>query len=108
MFDPQGRLYACEGGGRRVVRYEADGSTTVLADGFEGKRLNVPNDVAVDSSGNVLTVQENECIVQKFNSTGTKIASWNFEKPWTCQGFRILDMSTAFRNSMKQSSFLSS
>lgn len=53
MFDPQGRLYACEGGARRVVRYEADGSATVLADGFEGKRLNVPNDLAIDPNGSV-------------------------------------------------------
>ena len=53
MFDPQGRLYACEGGARRVVRYEADGSATVLADGYEGKRLNVPNDLAIDPNGSV-------------------------------------------------------
>ena len=53
MFDPQGRLYACEGGARRVVRYEADGSATVLADSFEGKRLNVPNDLAIDPNGSV-------------------------------------------------------
>ncbi len=53
MFDADGRLYACEGGARRVVRYEADGSATVLADGFEGKRLNVPNDLAIDSNGSV-------------------------------------------------------
>ena len=48
MFDSEGRLYACEGDARRMVRYEADGSTTVLADGFEGQKLNIPNDVAVD------------------------------------------------------------
>ena len=53
MFDPQGRLYACEGGARRVVRYEADGSATVLADGYDGKRLNVPNDLAIDPNGSV-------------------------------------------------------
>jgi gluconolactonase len=53
MFDPQGRLFACEGGARRVVRYEADGSTTVLADSFEGKKLNVPNDLAIDPQGRV-------------------------------------------------------
>ena len=53
MFDPQGRLYACEGGARRVVRYEADGSATVLADSYEGKRLNVPNDLAIDPNGSV-------------------------------------------------------
>jgi gluconolactonase len=53
MLDPQGRLYACEGGGRRVVRYEPDGGTTVLADRFEGRRLNSPNDLAIDARGRV-------------------------------------------------------
>lgn len=56
-FDAQGRLYACVGGAtadaRRVVRYEADGSETVLADNFEGKSLNIPNDVVVDRQGSV-------------------------------------------------------
>ena len=50
-LDAEGRLYACEGGARRVVRYEADGGTTVLVDSFEGERLNVPNDLAVDPDG---------------------------------------------------------
>ncbi|HWB97129.1 MAG TPA: SMP-30/gluconolactonase/LRE family protein [Bryobacteraceae bacterium] len=54
-FDAQGRLYACVGGAtaddRRVVRYEADGSETVLADRYEDKRLNIPNDVVVDREG---------------------------------------------------------
>ena len=53
MFDPLGRLYACEGGARRVVRYEPDGSTYVLAGGFEGKCLNIPNDLAIDLEGRV-------------------------------------------------------
>ena len=53
MFDPEGRLYACEGDARRVVRYEADRSATVLADGFEGKRFNIPNDLAIDPQGRV-------------------------------------------------------
>ena len=35
------------------MRYEADGSATVLADGFEGQRLNVPNDLAIDQNGSV-------------------------------------------------------
>ena len=56
-LDAQGRLCACEGGAtidaRRVVRYEDGGSATVLADGFEGKRLNIPNDLAVDPQGRV-------------------------------------------------------
>ena len=48
MLDPSGTLFACEGGARRVVRYEADGGVTVLTDGFEGQRLNIPNDLAID------------------------------------------------------------
>jgi gluconolactonase len=43
-FDFQGRQISCEHLMRRVVRYELDGSVTVLADSFQGKRLNSPND----------------------------------------------------------------
>jgi gluconolactonase len=46
-FDFQGRQIACEHGNRRVVRYEYDGSITVLAGGFENKPLNAPNDAVV-------------------------------------------------------------
>ena len=53
MFDSQGRLFACEGDARRVVRYQADGSAAVLADGFEGRRFNIPNDLAIDPQGRV-------------------------------------------------------
>jgi gluconolactonase len=53
MLDKMGNLYACEGGGRRMVRYEKDGSTTVICDNFEGKRLNSPNDLAIDRGGRV-------------------------------------------------------
>lgn len=48
-----GHLYACEGGGRRMVRYAPDGALTVLADAFEGHRLNSPNDVTTDARGRV-------------------------------------------------------
>ena len=51
--DRQGRLVTCEHGGRRVTRTEHDGSITVLADRFEGKRLNSPNDVVVTSNGSI-------------------------------------------------------
>jgi gluconolactonase len=51
--DRQGRLVTCEHGGRRVVRTEYDGSLTVLADRFDGRRLNSPNDVVVRSDGSV-------------------------------------------------------
>jgi gluconolactonase len=51
--DRQGRLIGCEHGGRRVVRTEYDGSITVVADSFQGKRLNSPNDVVVRSDGSI-------------------------------------------------------
>ena len=53
MFDKDGRLYACESGARRIVRYEADGSTTVICDRFEGRRFNSPNDLAIDNQGRI-------------------------------------------------------
>ena len=52
-FDGQGRLVACEHGRRRVSRMGADGSMETLADRFDGKRLNSPNDIVVHSSGAV-------------------------------------------------------
>ena len=51
--DRQGRLVTCEHGGRRVTRTEHDGSVTVLADRFEGRRFNSPNDAVVHSDGSV-------------------------------------------------------
>ncbi len=50
-LDGQGRLIACEHGSRRVTRTERDGTITVLADAYNGKRLNSPNDVVVHSGG---------------------------------------------------------
>lgn len=51
--DRQGRLVSCEHGGRRVTRTEADGSITVVADSYKGKRLNSPNDAVVKSDGSI-------------------------------------------------------
>jgi gluconolactonase len=51
--DRQGRLVSCEHGARRVSRTELDGAVTVLADRYQGKRLNSPNDVVVKSDGSV-------------------------------------------------------
>ena len=50
-LDPQGRLTINEHGNRRVTRLEKDGTLTVLADRFEGKRLNSPNDLVYRSDG---------------------------------------------------------
>lgn len=52
-FDYQGRQISCEHGNRRVLRYELSGKTTVLADKFEGKPLNAPNDVVVHPDGGI-------------------------------------------------------
>ncbi len=52
-MDIHGRLYSCEREGRRVVRMEKDGKLTVIAQEFEGKRLNDPNDVIVRRDGQV-------------------------------------------------------
>ena len=52
-FDFEGRQISCEHGGRRVVRYEPNGTITVLAEKFNGKRFNSPNDVAVHPDGGV-------------------------------------------------------
>ncbi|MBN9315656.1 MAG: SMP-30/gluconolactonase/LRE family protein [Devosia sp.] len=51
--DRQGRLVTCEHSGRRVSRTEHDGTITVVADRYDGKRLNSPNDVVVKSDGSV-------------------------------------------------------
>lgn len=51
--DAHGRFVWCEHGGRRVARLEHDGTTRVVADAFDGRRLNSPNDVAVHPDGAV-------------------------------------------------------
>jgi gluconolactonase len=51
--DAQGRLISCEQGNRRVTRTEHDGSITVIADRWEGRRLNSPNDAVVKSDGSI-------------------------------------------------------
>ena len=52
-IDREGRLITCEHSGRRVTRTELDGSITVIADKYNGKRLNSPNDAAVASDGSI-------------------------------------------------------
>jgi gluconolactonase len=50
-FDAQGRLYTCETHSRRVTRTDKKGRIEVLADKWDGKRLNAPNDIVVSKSG---------------------------------------------------------
>ncbi len=62
-FDRQGRLVMCQsagnGGGRRVTRLEADGRETVLAERFDGRPFNAPNDLCVDRSGRIYFTDPN-------------------------------------------------
>jgi gluconolactonase len=51
--DAEGRLLICQHGERRVARVEKDGSQTALADKFEGKRFNSPNDLALRKNGDI-------------------------------------------------------
>jgi gluconolactonase len=52
-FDFQGRQISCEHLTRRVIRYELDGSATIIADNYQGKRLNSPNDVVPHPDGSL-------------------------------------------------------
>ena len=52
-FDAEGRQLSCEHNTRRVVRHEHDGSVTVLADQWQGKPLNAPNDIVVHRDGSI-------------------------------------------------------
>jgi gluconolactonase len=52
-FDPDGRLIACQHGNRRVIRVNPHGDVSVIADSYEGRRLNSPNDVVCRSDGSV-------------------------------------------------------
>ena len=79
--DPQGRLVTCQHGTRSVVRTEPDGRRTTLADAYDGRRLNSPNDVVVKSDGTIwfsdphygimsdyegfAAPQENPCVVYR-------------------------------------------
>ena len=52
-FDKNGNLLACEGGSRRLTSIAPDGTVTVLADSYEGKKLNSPNDLWIAPEGGV-------------------------------------------------------
>jgi gluconolactonase len=52
-YDVQGRLYICESRGRRVTRLDKRGNLEILADAWQGKKFNAPNDIVVRKDGNV-------------------------------------------------------
>lgn len=77
--DRRGRLVSCEHGERRVTRTEYDGSITVLADRFEGKRLNSPNDVVVRSDDTVWFTDPPYGILSNYEGykAPSEIGAWN-------------------------------
>ena len=52
-FDAQGKLFGCCSGGRSIVRFDADNKNTIIADRVDGKKLNTPNDLAIDRKGRI-------------------------------------------------------
>lgn len=52
-YDTQGRLFGCCSGGRSIVRFDPDGKTVTIADRLDGKKLNTPNDLAIDRKGRI-------------------------------------------------------
>jgi gluconolactonase len=80
--DRQGRLVSCEHGTRRVTRTEWDGSITVLADGFDGRRLNSPNDVIVARDGSIWFSDPHYGI-------GTDYEGFRAPQELPCQVYRI-------------------
>lgn len=52
-FDNHGKLFGCCSGGRSIVRFDADGKNTVVADKLDGKKLSTPNDLAIDYQGRI-------------------------------------------------------
>ncbi len=52
-FDAAGRLFGCCSGGRSIVRFDPDGKNVVIADRIDGKKLNTPNDLAIDRKGRI-------------------------------------------------------
>lgn len=80
--DREGRLVTCEHGTRRVTRTEHDGSITVIADSYEGKRLNSPNDVVVTSDGSIWFTDPHYGIM-------TDYEGYRAEQELPCQVYRV-------------------
>jgi gluconolactonase len=71
-FDAQERMYVCESKGRRVIRQDKKGKVEVVADKWEGKKLNGPNDIVVRKDGNVYFTDS------PFGSTAMKARELDF------------------------------
>ena len=72
-FDFQGRLLSCEHLARRVVRFEHNGSLTVLADKWQGKPLNAPNDIVVHPDGDIWFSDPGYGILGRYEGTSAPL-----------------------------------
>ena len=72
-FDPQGRLVLCEHGDRRITRLEPDGRKTTLADRYQGKRLNSPNDAVYQSNGDLYFTDPPFGLPKAFDDPGREL-----------------------------------
>ncbi len=81
--DREGRLISCLHGARAVARTEHDGTVTILADRYEGKRLNSPNDVVVTSDGAIWFTDPHYGIAQDYEGEGVA------EEEQPCRVYRL-------------------
>ncbi len=80
--DCQGRLISCEHGTRRVTRTEHDGTITVIADSYNGKKLNSPNDVVVKSDSSIWFTDPHYGIM-------TNYEGYKAEQELSCNVYRV-------------------
>jgi gluconolactonase len=72
-FDPEGRLTMCQHGNRRVLRVEPHGNVTVLADSYEGRQLNSPNDLVYRSDGTLYFTDPPFGLPETFDDPGKEL-----------------------------------
>jgi gluconolactonase len=72
-FDATGRLVICEHGDRRITRLETDGSRTVLADRYRGRRLNSPNDAIYSRAGDLYFTDPPFGLPRAFDDPGREL-----------------------------------
>lgn len=73
LLDPEGRAILCQHGDRRIARLEKDGTFTTLADRFEGKRFNSPNDITRRSNGDLYFTDPPYGLVGHENDPGKEL-----------------------------------
>ena len=73
-FDAEGHLLICEHGDRRIRRLETDGSKTVLADRYQGRRLNSPNDLVCRSNGDIYFTDPPFGLPRQFDDPGRELS----------------------------------